>query len=764
MNRLLCLVLCLCASPLAADCTEPGPDLQPLLDLYQSANGPNWINRSGWELGNLGLDCDYCQWAGVVCSPEDRVIALNLEDNNLSGSLPQSFSELDQISRLNLKRANIGSSISELEGLNRLQTLDLFQVNYTGPFPAFLQNLPFLSKLDMANNQMNGQFPDLSGAPLLRELHMDANNFTGPPPTFENMNQLREVTMQRNEFEGRIPETWTNENLPRLEILDARFGTISGPVPTWLGTLAGATINLGNNLLSGCYPEGLASFCGNNPPYLLGNSGLPSNGSQFFFNDEFCQQDESCGPCPPELIITHDSILTNFRALYPNCTDLAGDLSITGNGITELRGVESITTVGGSLLVEDTDISNLEGLNAIDAVAGDWIVRNASLSSVRPLKTINSVGGDLIFEDLPNLSGNGFSGQFSILDILGSDFRMINLPQLTSLQGFGNLNDVPGTLQLEDLDAMTTFDGPGYLSIYEVNTIQIYNNDRLEHVDFFRDLAFLHIQNLLITGNPELRNLNGFDEAERIDRFGVVNNPQLSKCAIPPVCLGFDPDNPVTLFFSNNAYGCEDTNQIELDCDGSLPLPVDLINFRAYAAGKVNRLEWTVENEIDLDFYSLERSTDEGLSWREHNRVSAISSGASGGAAAGAVEVVEEQSTGTKYYATTDPAPVRQTFYRLRITDLDGTFAYSPIVAVQRTKTTGLRVAPNPSFGSFVVDLPATAPATLTLHNAAGREVWRSGSVEGTSLRVATGKFPTGVYFIRVKAGAEVFEERVVVR
>jgi hypothetical protein len=754
MLRLFFALLCLFSAPLMSQCEDAGPDLQPLLDLYRNTNGSGWINGTGWQLGDLGLDCDYCNWTGVTCNADQRVTRLLLDDNGLSGTLHENFSDLSELTVLNLQRANIGSSISEIEGLSGLETLNLYQVNYAGPFPAFLLGLNSLRELNLAYNAITGQVPDFSGQSQIRRLYLDVNNFTGPPPPLTNMNNLREISLQHNEFSGRIPESWTSENLPRLESLDARFCQLSGPVPVWLASLAGATIDLGSNELNGCYPAGLGPFCGNNPPRLIGNSGLPSNGADWFFNNQFCQQGEECPPCPEELVITHDSILYNYRALYPSCTDLAGDLIIRGDGISDLHGLETITTVGGDLIVEDTDITDLEGLDAVSYVAGDWIVRNASLASIRPLRSIGEVGGSLTLKDLPNLTGNGFSAQFSLLSEVGASFIADNLPQLTSLQSFGNLSVVPGSLQLMDLDAMTTFDGPGYLNIREVTTIQIYDNDLLEHVDYFRDLAFVHIGNLLIVNNPELRNLNGFDEAGRIDRIAISHNAKLTICAVPPVCRGYDPATPATLFFQNNGYGCESAAQVGLDCEGNLPLPVDMLSFNAYASGKVNELEWEVLNETGLDYYGVEYSTDEGLSWSELTKVE--------GTAAGAGEVIEQQGSGGLRYSATDEAPFHNTLYRLRVMDLDDSFAFSPIVAVQRTEIIDLQVAPNPSQGDFVVTLPTDKPATLRLHDAAGREVWRRVTNGAQTIRALTGELPPGVYLLRVSVDDELLTKWVV--
>ncbi len=56
-----------------------------LLNLYTISNGDNWHNSSNWN-GSSGSECS---WYGVTCdTDETTVIGMNLNANNLKGSLP----------------------------------------------------------------------------------------------------------------------------------------------------------------------------------------------------------------------------------------------------------------------------------------------------------------------------------------------------------------------------------------------------------------------------------------------------------------------------------------------------------------------------------------------------------------------------------------------------------------------------------------------------------------------------------------------------
>src|SRR5690606_4916049 len=51
--------------------------------LFTSTGGPGWTNNTGW-MGPRGTECF---WYGVVCQ-DGKVVALNLANNNLTGTMP----------------------------------------------------------------------------------------------------------------------------------------------------------------------------------------------------------------------------------------------------------------------------------------------------------------------------------------------------------------------------------------------------------------------------------------------------------------------------------------------------------------------------------------------------------------------------------------------------------------------------------------------------------------------------------------------------
>ena len=76
-------------------CADPERDA--LIALYKQTNGPNWTNNKNWTIPKP-LD----EWYGVTTDADGRVTELNLRDNNLSGLLPPSLSNLANLKTLNL--------------------------------------------------------------------------------------------------------------------------------------------------------------------------------------------------------------------------------------------------------------------------------------------------------------------------------------------------------------------------------------------------------------------------------------------------------------------------------------------------------------------------------------------------------------------------------------------------------------------------------------------------------------------------------------
>ena len=72
-------------------------DKDALIALYEAADGDNWLSNQNW-LSNRPIGT----WYGVITDENDRVIELDLSDNELNGTIPSELGHLAYLEGLYL--------------------------------------------------------------------------------------------------------------------------------------------------------------------------------------------------------------------------------------------------------------------------------------------------------------------------------------------------------------------------------------------------------------------------------------------------------------------------------------------------------------------------------------------------------------------------------------------------------------------------------------------------------------------------------------
>jgi hypothetical protein len=120
----------------------PPQERAALIALYNSTDGDNWINKSGWKTPPLAgdgfaLPGTENTWHGITCDPGNTTVqSISLNYNNLNGTLPPQLGNLDNLLLLFL-------------GVNQL----------SGTIPPELGNLTKLICLGLGSNQLSGSIP-----------------------------------------------------------------------------------------------------------------------------------------------------------------------------------------------------------------------------------------------------------------------------------------------------------------------------------------------------------------------------------------------------------------------------------------------------------------------------------------------------------------------------------------------------------------------------------------------------------------------------
>ena len=183
----------------------PNPDRETLMALYEAADGVNWTRSDNW-----GTDAPLDQWYGVFTDGSGAVTHLQLDGNNLMGSIPAELGNLADLQELLLTLNQLSGSIPpELGKLTNLQKLKLSYNQLSDVIPAELGNLADLQELWLSSNRLSGAIPpELGNLTNLTELSLFLNNFSGSiPPEFGNLRQLVYLDLIDTDLVGTVPST-----------------------------------------------------------------------------------------------------------------------------------------------------------------------------------------------------------------------------------------------------------------------------------------------------------------------------------------------------------------------------------------------------------------------------------------------------------------------------------------------------------------------------------------------------------------------------
>jgi hypothetical protein len=193
------------------------------------------------------------------------------------------------------------------------------------------------------------------------------------------------------------------------------------------------------------------------------------------------------------------------------------------------------------------------------------------------------------------------------------------------------------------------------------------------------------------------------------------------------------------LVFASIDYACSVNNTSFIDhvmvtvCY-NLVLPVELLEFNADKKEETVLLHWKTQSESQSDYFVVQRSLD-GI---EFSSVDSIP-------AAGNSSIL-------KNYSLYDKNPLTGlSYYRLKQVDINGTFAYSNLKAVDFSEIT-LEVFPNPVFDFVTVSIKSGSSyqSSFSLFNTLGEMVFQKdiGFTNAESQQVNISAIPDGSYLM----------------
>ena len=294
-------------------------------------------------------------WDGATVSgTPSRLTALDLNDNNLAGRLPDSFVDLSALTSLDLSgNRNLGGSIpATLGSLVALTSLDLSESGWTGEIPVELGSLTALTTLDLSDNALSGEFPSqLGNLTALTALYLSDNAALGG-----DLDHLTNLT-----------------SLTTLVLTGTRLcvnPTEQPDVESWLDTLRGNGATL---IVSTCGSPNAPTLADDAATYLLdvgadGSSTAVVVGAPAFTAGTYSGGTDSCvfstvqnPSADPASFLSMGTSVTGFAVDSSNC-------AITWTGSSAPTRVVG-TRVAVSLLLNVRD--GVDGTRGVDMSPDD---------------------------------------------------------------------------------------------------------------------------------------------------------------------------------------------------------------------------------------------------------------------------------------------------------------------------------------------------------------------------------------------------------
>jgi hypothetical protein len=489
-----------------------------------------------------------------------------------------------------------------------------------------------------------------------------------------------------------------------------------------------------------------------------------------------------------KLTIQNNPALTSLSGLK-NLTSAQHLLIYTNNLLTDLAGLEKLKSVSGATHIRyNQNLVNLKGLDSLAYASTFFITNNDLLTSMTGLGSLEtvtdilSVGSNKSLASFTglssltsvsriNISGNDTLTDLSGLESLtsvGYQMHVSSNRNLTSFNGLTNLtylseaylsdnnlmSDLSGLESVTSVYWLVVGENKGLTSLSGLHNLTSATNFIIRRNNLLTDLSglenLMNVGWLQVSDNPELRSLSGLGTGTNVNSSGrltsltigglsVRDNPNLTTCAISSVC---DFISTGTATISGNGLGCESQSAVQIACSS---LPVTLTHFKAKIEHRSALLQWATAEESNSAVFEIEHSLD-AITWRT----------------AGVQNAKGESNTLASYqWIHTEPADGLN-YYRLKMKDRDGSYAYSQIENLkfgdQGRKP--ISVYPNPVSDMLFVE-NSKEIVQLRIISLQGKTVYETSSVPNA---LSIKNLSAGLYQVHIiRQNGAVQKERIAV-
>ena len=259
--------------------------------------------------------------------------------------------------------------------------------------------------------------------------------------------------------------------------------------------------------------------------------------------------------CPVfNVIMESQSDVDSFQEVYPNCTEIFGDLTISNESLTDpitnLDGLANISTIFGSLIIQGygyedpesgevvpgdlTGLSALTSVNAIDIRSpypedynvefGNHILSLEPLGNIQGALVSIEIERSMFYDELPSFDGVTLLGRFSYIESNGAT----STPTFPNLEGLEYLT-VNGDPDSEN-SLQTVYIPDGIANIGSISnqylgtTVVIGDNPDLQTISGGQNLEI--VQGVVLRNNESLSDLSGFENVTDVMYLNISScNP-----------------------------------------------------------------------------------------------------------------------------------------------------------------------------------------------------------------------------------------------
>lgn len=405
----------------------------------------------------------------------------------------------------------------------------------------------------------------------------------------------------------------------------------------------------------------------------------------------------------PTIIDGNNGNFINLNIEHQNPANIIlDDIADPGFGITNPSGALAAALKIGkdfSFEVDNGDVL----LNGNDFVFREpATVSNFGVN--RMVVTGNSIAGHMVME-----FNEGPSGSFTFpVGIAEGDYTPAT---------FGSYGIVELNVSVTDYTAATAqIDTPqeGMDRVWHIygsgtpSTIQLQHNISTNGTSYVDDQAYI-------------TRYNGSAQWQPSDRIDYVS---------PGSHMFTISSSEILIDFGVPYYATSDQAWFTKTSDKTTPLPVTLVSFNTKKTEGQVSLTWATTSESNASHFEIERSADA----RHFETVGSVA--------------VKGESTSMRNYSFLDtPVSSSIVYYRLKMIDVDGTFAFSEIRNVHFEGLTDLvRVYPNPASSFIKVDAPNAR--SVKIFNKMGRILHTTEGI--VPARIDISGLSEGIYIVQV--------------